>query len=447
MLRALVATDTTLSLSLKRSPEVYSCTAKLAQAIEGTQLSHLTDALDLMFATPLSEALIKSLAAIAVAQPTLLSGIQKAVLDLVSRTLSSARSFHAPGAPIEEEGDEGASDDEDAGAPEGDGEPGGGAERVEEVLLALSTLATFDFKGYALVEFVRDTVVLYLDNDSPAIRKQAAQTCSKLLAQASTLPVAGQSAVIVGDVLEKLLVVAVADGDAAIRYTALVALDTRFDPYLCQPEFLRLLFTALHDETFEIRELVFTIIGRLNARNPASVMPPLRKVLIQLLTELQFSTDNKSKEESATLLSLLAHSSGQLVRPYVDPIIRTIIPRLRDPSPSVVSCVLGALGEVSVVGDMSRYMGELMPIMIETIQDQSSPAKREVALRTLGLLLQSSGDVVEPYVKYPSLLSILLIMLRTETNVQIRLEIIRLLGILGALVRILRHPVARIFCC
>jgi FKBP12-rapamycin complex-associated protein len=67
----------------------------------------------------------------------------------------------------------------------------------------------------------------------------------------------------------------------------LSSLDPRFDLHLAQPDNLRALFVALNDEVFENREVAIDVIGRLTARNPAYVMPSLRKTLIQLLTELR----------------------------------------------------------------------------------------------------------------------------------------------------------------
>lgn len=74
--------------------------------------------------------------------------------------------------------------------------------------------------------------------------------------------------------------------DADIRYCVLMALeDKKFDPHLAQAENLSALFVALNDEVFEIRELAMCTIGRLSSRNPAYVMPSLRKVLIQVSIE------------------------------------------------------------------------------------------------------------------------------------------------------------------
>ncbi|TRY96882.1 hypothetical protein DNTS_015423 [Danionella cerebrum] len=57
----------------------------------------------------------------------------------------------------------------------------------------------------------------------------------------------------------------------------------------------------------------------------------------------------------------------------------------------------------------------------------------QVALWTLGQQVASTGYVVEPYRKYPSLLEVLLNFLKTEQNQGIRREAIRVLGLLGAL--------------
>jgi phosphatidylinositol kinase/protein kinase (PI-3 family) len=88
---------------------------------------------------------------------------------------------------------------------------------------------------------------------------------------------------------------------------------------LAKAENIRTLFFALNDEVFAIREVAIAIIGRLTHVNPAYVIPSLRKVLIQMLTELEFSDVARNKEESAKLLSLLVQNSQRLIKPYVDP--------------------------------------------------------------------------------------------------------------------------------
>jgi len=126
----------------------------------------------------------------------------------------------------------------------------------------------------------------------------------------------------------------------------------------------------------------------------------------------------------------------------------------------VASCVLATLGELATVGgeDMGPHIPQLLPLIIETLQDQSSVVKREIALRTLGQLAESagaacsghsiscaiampshlssqfnSGCVVEPFLKYPNLLDILINEIKTEQGPSIRLEVVKVLGIIGAL--------------
>ena len=94
---------------------------------------------------------------------------------------------------------------------------------------------------------------------------------------------------LVGGVIERLLTVGITDPESVIRIKVLSLLDEKFDFHLCQPENIRYLFISLNDEIFAIRQLTVGIIGRLSNQNPADIMPALRKVLIQLLTEIEYS--------------------------------------------------------------------------------------------------------------------------------------------------------------
>jgi FKBP12-rapamycin complex-associated protein len=150
------------------------------------------------------------------------------------------------------------------------------------------------------------------------------------------------------------------------------------------------------------------------------------------------SIDDKSsrnKEESALLLTALISAAQRFLKPYVDPILRVLLLKASDLVPNVVAAVLGAIGQLAEVGgeDMQPYLNELMPIILEALQDQSASAKRHAALKTLGQLTANTGFVIEPYLKYPSLLPILIDILNTEQMATLRQETVKLLGILGAL--------------
>lgn len=423
----------------------------LATAVGQALTKYLHDLLDLMFNCGLSEPLVTALSNIADRIKPLSPVIQgkkqikrmdnerervliqfiklERLLNVISITLSG-QPYKPPGAPTNRtiiqtverplRGEGGLADGKDN----------------ETIVLALTTLGSFDFSNHVLNEFVRDCIVNYLDDDIPEIRKAAAVTCCQLFVRD---PICNQTSAhaikVVGEVLEKLLTVGIADPDPIIRETVLSSLDVRFDRHLAQADNVRSLFIALNDEVFAIREISITIIGRLTTFNPAYVMPSLRKTLIQLLTELEYSVVSRQKEESARLVSLLVRAAQRLTKPYIEPVLKVLLPKARDPSTGVVSAVLGALGELAAVSgeDMAPHLDELMPLIMETLQDQSSSAKRDAALKTLGQLASNTGFVIEPYTKYPALLNILINIMKTEQNPTIRRETVKLMGILGAL--------------
>ena len=166
------------------------------------------------------------------------------------------------------------------------------------------------------------------------------------------------------------------------------------------------------------------IIGRLSILNPAHIMPSLRKTLIQLLTEIEYSGVGRNKEQSARILGCLVANAPTLIRPYVNPILNVLIPKLKeeDSNPMVVTSLLTAIGDLSEVGgkQMTQYVNDLLPNLLEILNDASSSQKREVSLWTLTQLVKSTGAVVTPYHRYPHLLDTLLGFRRTEWRPSIR---------------------------
>eukprot|EP00003_Mantamonas_plastica_P010783 TRINITY_DN2025_c0_g1_i1.p1 TRINITY_DN2025_c0_g1~~TRINITY_DN2025_c0_g1_i1.p1 ORF type:complete len:2240 (+),score=782.23 TRINITY_DN2025_c0_g1_i1:702-7421(+) len=417
-------------------PEAFVCISLLAKAV-GTGLSkHVGSLLDCMFASTLSQGLTYALKDLAAYIPELLSAIQKRLLDRLSLILTDS--------PYKMLGTPSSSSSSTLKDIKGKGRvslqsanttSAGDTLDAPTVTLALKTLGSFDFLGHNLTEFVRDHVMNFLDDDVPQIRKEAAITCSRLLVQSSEkLPTRGHLALLVSEVLEKLLAVGIADPDPSIRGAVLRSLHTKYDSHLAQAENLRSLFIALNDEVFENRVLAISVIGRLTMRNPAYVMPSLRKTLIQLLTELEYGGDSRVKEESAQLIGHLIRAAKKLIKPYVDPILKALLPKLQEGNSAVASCVLASLGELALVGgdSMMLYLDQLLPIIINTLQDQSSVLKREIALRTLSKLVSSTGYVIEPYNQYPALLDIILKSLTSETSPTVRREIIKVIGTIGA---------------
>jgi len=410
---------------------IFECISMISIAVGQTLSKYMEALLDPIFACGLSDALTQALVDMAHYIPPVKPTIQEKLLDLLSRTLCG-QPFQTLGHPTHGKGlppiyTKDVRDQRD---------PQHLEHKDHEIALALHTLGSFDFSGHVLNEFVRDVAIRYVEDDDPVIRKAAALTCCQLFVRDPIVHQTSHHAIqVVSDVIEKLLTVGVADPQSDIRQTVLVSLDARFDRHLAKAENVRTLFLALHDEKFPIREAAMTIIGRLTAVNPAYVFPSLRKVLIQLLTEIEYSNNANNKRESAQLISHLVGASSKLIKPYVDPMVAVLLPKAEDVNADVAATTLKALGDLATVGgdDMVRYIPELMRIIIASLQDLASPKKREAALCTLGQLASNSGYVIDPYIEHPELLTILVNIVRTEQPGDLRRETIRLMGILGAL--------------
>ncbi|GAB7363647.1 hypothetical protein MBLNU230_g4217t1 [Neophaeotheca triangularis] len=410
---------------------IFECISMISIAVGQTLSKYMEALLDPIFACGLSDALTQALVDMAHYIPPVKPTIQEKLLDLLSKSLCG-KSFQTLGHPTQGRGPPPIFTREYRDARD----PNHVEHKDQEIALALHTLGSFDFSGHVLNEFVRDVAIRYVEDDDPVIRKAAALTCCQLFVKDPIVHQTSHHAIqVVSDVIEKLLTVGVADPYPDIRQTVLVSLDARFDRHLGKAENVRTLFLALNDEKFPIREAAMTIIGRLTSVNPAYVFPSLRKVLIQLLTEIEYSNNPNNKRESAQLISHLVGASSKLIKPYVDPMVTVLLPKAEDPNPDVAATTLRALGDLAIVGcdDMIKYIPALMKVIIRSLQDLASPKKREAALCTLGQLASNSGYVIDPYLEHPELLTVLVSIVKNEPPGNLRRETIRLMGILGAL--------------
>eukprot|EP00095_Tigriopus_kingsejongensis_P005635 maker-scaffold420_size176246-snap-gene-0.24 protein:Tk05635 transcript:maker-scaffold420_size176246-snap-gene-0.24-mRNA-1 annotation:"target of rapamycin" len=411
--------------SVALDPAIFACVSLLARAVRHAIRHEVSDMLDAMLCVGLSPALTVALNELAKYIPTFKKDIADGLLKILSLILMQ-QSFKHPGTPKR------LITHMNSPIPE--------VPDTASVVLGLRTLGSFDFEGHSLLQFVRHCADNYLNSEEKLIRLEAVETCSSLLKQSLISQAGNKSQTImstINEVLAKLLIVGITDQEPKVRSCVMNCLDECFDYHLAQAENLSALFVAMNDECFEIREQTVCIIGRLCHINPAYIMPSLRKTLIQLLTEMEFSGVGRNKEQSARMLGHLVANAPTLIRPYIEPILKVLMPKLKetDLSPMVITSVLRAIGDLSREGldMMNKYVDELLPMLLDILNDASSSQKREVCLWTLSQLILSTGCVVEPYHRYPTLLDTLLGFLRTEQRPSIRTKTLRLLGLLGAL--------------
>ncbi|KAJ9175070.1 hypothetical protein P3X46_013654 [Hevea brasiliensis] len=425
------------------SLEALACVGNIAKAMGTVMEPYVRNLLEVMFSAGLSSTLVEALEQITLSIPSLLPSIQDRLLDSISLVLSKYPYSQArPAAPMAR------------------GSAMNAPQKVSDlsvsalVQLALQTLARFNFKGHDLLEFARESVVVYLDDEDGGTRKDAALCCCKLIANSfsgitstqfsanrSNRP-GGKQRRLIEELVEKLLIAAVADADVTVRHSIFSSLhgNRGFDDYLAQANSLSAVFAALNDEDFDVREYAISVVGRLSEKNPAYVLPALRRHLIQLLTYLDQSADNKCREESAKLLGCLIRNCERLIIPYIAPIHKALVARLIEgtgvnANNGIISGVLVTVGDLARVGGFAtrQYIPELMPLIVDALLDGAAATKREVAVATLGQVVQSTGYVITPYSEYPQLLGLLLKLLNGELMWSTRREVLKVLGIMGAL--------------
>ncbi|KAJ7066549.1 phosphatidylinositol 3-kinase [Mycena amicta] len=406
---------------------IFQCIAMLAAAVGPALTKWLHDVLELMFKCGLSELLKEALVAISTNIQPFLKHIQDRLLDLLSVTLSG-RSYNPVGAPHPSRKSESEPVAATTEAPT--------EKDPQQIQLALNTLGSFDFSGHVLNEFVRSCALPYLEEDNADIRREAAITCCRLFVRDPIFYSSSSHAIqVISDVLNKLLTVAIADPDASIRKVVLSSLHSGFDKHLAQAENVRCLFIALNDEVYENRLAAVHLIGRMAKNNPAYVVPSLRKTLIQLLTELEYATAKRSREECTSLLTMLVNVTHSFMKPYALPMLAALMLKANDSNPTVAANIIMCLGELTVVAgeEALHHVPKLMEVIITQLSDPSL-VKRDAALHTLGQVCASTGYVIDPFTEHPELLQLLSRILRAETTPGIvQREVLKVFGIIGAL--------------
>ena len=235
------------------------------------------------------------------------------------------------------------------------------------------------------------------------------------------------------------MLTAVGDEDSSIRHAILRMLSSPFDVQLAKNNLLDLVVMATYDRDVSVREVAVHVLGRVSCYNPAMAVPALRRLLMDILTELELSFGEKRKEEAARVLGRLICGSPNLIQPYAPAILQALLPQLLEPSAEVAACALVTLGELAVVAGSAicPMVPELLPRLLPILQDNASQHTRQTALRAVSQLLRSTGYPAQLWrngTLAPSvlLLTTLLMMLRSEVDRTTRLELLRALGVLGA---------------
>jgi len=446
---------TTRGRGPKACPEALECAGALMTSLNQAWKPHFINLMPTMFTGGLTDSLVMGLESAAKGCPELMPAIQQKLAGAIATAMyqEPATEQSCPRQP-----------------------------NKKTVRVALRTMRTFPFDPVVLLRSIRKSAIAYLDDTSAETRLEAALTCCSALRLRVCTSKGTASAV--EQIMDALIPVAVGDTEIPIRNALLTEFcrpSSSMDSYLSQAKSLRALFVTVNDESVTIRMLGIELLGRLSTRNPAYVLPSLRAHLIQLISELEYSSESLHRQESAQVMAVLIRSCPKLVAPYLSPVLRCLMTTLRaeeggagakgskstrasgtsseqvgklisqgsrvlgssaqastssnsmrrDFTGREKAAALGTIGELAKVSGygIKPFVQELLILLMMALKSAST---RDHAVVTLGKLIESSGYVSEPFMAHPQLLPQLLRMLANERG-HVRSEVLRTLGILGAL--------------
>ena len=439
-------------------PEALHCFAALVEALGNKSLSFIDSVLDDIFGSGLSEDLISCLYSISISIPSKAVSIEKRLLYELSKVLAGTVDFDRIFDPLYLF--KGGIPPLDTGR--GSNIPSLDTNRaraevdvsenvVAKLLLTLRRLGSFGglrivssaFPIGYLLPFIQTVLCPYLYHPSTRVRKETALTCCHLMTPTNTherrfSDWGCTSSFLFEEILQKLLRVALSDSSALVRRSIIQALDQRYDYFLCHVNHLSQLFLLLRDESLSVRIHVLRLIGRLAILNPAPILAESRKLLMELIKELTCNSDSGGGKESAIRV-LIEFTKCSALHRLLLPYLRSIIDALplKGVPPRLAIGSLESLGELALVvrTTINPWLHQLIPHTLEIMSDHSSTSKQRISLRTLGQLASGTGYVISPYLDYPSILPFAASILPGTKRAPwtLRREIIRTLGILGAL--------------
>ncbi|KAJ2704475.1 phosphatidylinositol kinase- protein kinase tor1 [Coemansia sp. IMI 203386] len=279
-------------------------------------------------------------------------------------------------------------------------------------------------------------ILIDMPFSSAAVRRSAVQAITHILISDPLYDmIAGAGFEVTSEVVQRLIALAVTDIDSNVRLTAVRMLEKGqcFDFHMGKAQNIQALFLLLNDENFEARLTVISIIGRVVNVNPSHVMPLMRCLIVQLLTQLESACAIRDRDESTQMIMMLVLSANHSVHPYVSDILRTILPRIDDGPPQLVSKLFDTIAALAQVNSnaMMPYSNRILASIMQTLGGSTSWQKCMSALKALSSCASYCSMVIDPYTQYPQLFAILLRLLKTESD-DIKEETMRVIGALGA---------------
>eukprot|EP00796_Vickermania_ingenoplastis_P006673 gene6673-4782_t len=419
-----------------RCQEAATCFATLAQAEPKAVRPYLRSIMGPLFSGPVTTALAADVAKVCTAFPGLRSTCLAKVLASATEQLSRSprQALTTPNA----------------------------AEQTQFILRKFEALEQLDFTGYSTLHFLCQSVVPYVTDLHEDVRRSAIQLCFKLVLSGCTnspcrtlesgavIHCGQEHTQLVQRVVEKLCHAAVADANSDLRLQTLQRFTPAFDHTLSLLD-PGLLSPALFDKFHNVTAAAH-LLGRISVLHPVGTYPALRRVVLQSLSDVRYFRHPKPHEQGICLIAAVAESAPEFIRPYLPALLRSCAQRLQeDTQPAAVTTALlscaGKLARHAEGADIEVVRG-LQCTVVQHILDSSSPLKKHEAIRALCDVVRTTRDanVLEADESHRRLLGALMSSLHGghKERLVVRLDILKLLGILGAVdphrvKRITRH--------
>lgn len=240
-------------------------------------------------------------------------------------------------------------------------------------------------------------------------------------------------------ILNRLLYIAISDSDPELRQTMLGSLNKKFDNYLKIKPNLQSLILSLSDSSEEVQKRAIIILRRLIFSSASDIVPALQNLLYRIIRVINLKSFEKEKEvlHNLSLLKCFIHHAPFLLRNQTDMIFKFLLETLDNgmSTQKVSAEVFSTLSSLVTISKTTtiKYFDGLMKVTLESFKDMAFNLKRIEAIKCFCQALHTSGLVVFVNYKYIGLMDTIFNMFQFEANVDARYELMRLMGVLGAL--------------
>ncbi|KAK7197120.1 phosphatidylinositol 3-kinase (tor2) [Novymonas esmeraldas] len=315
-----------------------------------------------------------------------------------------------------------------------------------QISVALNALMQFGFSNSELMgDFLRVSVLPFIDNTSVAVRNAAVYTIVKLLippGEKGDLSIARRMCV--NTVITRMLVVGLSDPNPVVRQTILSAFTEDFYPYLSEQQYLFRFYSALGDESINCRVAATEQLCQMVRYDPSHILPALREEMVVILHFIASTFNMDTVQNGFRLLAAIAMRAPQLVVNFTDGICEALLPYFSTLSArsgillSFLHCCTAVAAALRKFGTAPLSCKREVALVCELLEslpaDRSYHATRLSCLRFLSATLAPLMEGASPYMLYPQLFQQLCgVLHRAEESIDIRLEALRCIGVIGAL--------------